>query len=185
MASNRRNSNGNLYRILVFPAWLLYLIFRKPVFQWIAVVALAVWLCVMLLSALSGPVKHRSHRKAEKKPASAKQSAPFMKTVKQRENDDLQPEEFLERRDIRDWYYGSGGDLLSNLIDDLNAQGHKSLIIHEDGTVCIRTGSDIKQVETIDGFPPRSTWDLLRTLLREDEIITQVAPDGLELAWQT
>ncbi len=270
MASNRRNSNGNLFRVLVFPAWILYLIFRKPAFQWLAVVAVAVWLCVMLISAMSESAKRRKHRRSARqlatmrdgRPANQKredaspeselnllretnldisqalkrsfpaaswswQQRPSVNDLKRGgtwriltantdpfngadvtikpdgdiviaylqtawsetpavdpQNDDLQSDELLKRVDVKSWYQSGAADYLSELIDDLNAQGVKSLFIREDGSLWIRSGGNDMPIDTLDDFPPRSAWDTLSRLMSEDNIAATVEPDCLRLAWQ-
>lgn len=47
--------------------------------------------------------------------------------------DDLTQEDLLERVDVRTWYRDQGEQVLCQMIDDLNTQGHKKLLIKEDG----------------------------------------------------
>lgn len=98
-------------------------------------------------------------------------------------DDDLKPEDVMERMDVAAWYSETGVNVLGALIDDLNAQGHRRLIIHEGGEVCVTNGSELQTVDRIKGFPPRMTWGTFCDLLKEDDITAQVQPDGLSLAW--
>lgn len=76
MANFRQSTNGSLFRILVTPAVLLCVIFRKPVFQWIAVTALGAWLLILLVSALKRSAAKRKRKRAEKKLAKLSTKAP-------------------------------------------------------------------------------------------------------------
>ena len=66
MANNRQSTNSYLFRIIVTPAVLLCVIFRKQVFQWIAASAIAVWLMIVLISALKRSGGRKKHRHTEK-----------------------------------------------------------------------------------------------------------------------
>ena len=67
MANYRQSTNSSLFRILVTPAVLLCVIFRKPIFQWIAVAAIAIWLLIQLILALKRSGKRRKQKRSEKK----------------------------------------------------------------------------------------------------------------------
>ena len=269
MAKNRQSTNSNLFRILVYPAVLLCVIFRKPVFQWIAVSALAIWLLILLISALRRSGTRRKCRRSERKLARLRsnvtadtlpetelserelflirqiniriteqlketypmvswvwlrrptseelcaggawriqtsntepfnygevsisklgkisitmlQATPLGEAAEFSETDDLTQDELQERPDLKRWYLDEGGQIIGNMIDDLNTQGHKKLIIHEDGEVCIRSASGMKTVDTLRYFPPRMDWSEFCQLLSEDEITATIEPDGLLLSW--
>ena len=53
MAVIRRRRSATLFRYLVVPTLLLCAIFRKPIFQWIAVGAAAIWLLLELWSLIA------------------------------------------------------------------------------------------------------------------------------------
>ena len=98
-------------------------------------------------------------------------------------DDDLKPEEMLERVDVKSWYFEHGEIILAQMIDELNTQGHKELLIREDGDVVITTSGIEQVVERIKGFPPRMVWEDFCQLLKEDEINASVQSNGLALAW--
>ena len=105
--------------------------------------------------------------------------------VEQPAEDDteLKPGEELDRTDALTWYTEYGGNLLAGMIDDLNAQGHKKLTIHEDGEVFIKaSGKDIA-VDKLEWFLPRIAWSEFVTLLKEDGISASEEAAGLTLAW--
>lgn len=99
------------------------------------------------------------------------------------DSNDLEEDELLERLDVKSWYLTEGETILSRMIDDLNAQGHRKLIIREDGEVVIRASGADQTVDTIKNFPPRLAWDEFCNVLREDEITATIQPDGLMLSW--
>ena len=269
MANHRQSTNGSLFRILVTPAVLLCVIFRKPVFQWIAVTALAVWLLILLASALKRSATKRKRRRSEKKLAKISSKAPIeapqevetpeselflirqiniriTEQLKQTypmvswiwirrpstselcsggtwriqtsntepfnygevaisrlgkisitmlqatplgeagevlDADDLSQDEMLDRKDVKAWYFEAGEQILGEMIDDLNSQGHRRLIIHDDGEVFVESSGVMQAVSTVRDFPPRTAWEEFTQLLSEDEITATVRPEGLMLAW--
>ena len=85
--------------------------------------------------------------------------------------------------DVKSWYFGHGEIILAQMIDELNTQGHKALLIKEDGDVVITSSGTEQVVERIKGFPPRMVWEDFCQLLKEDEITASVQSNGLALAW--
>ena len=64
MAKVRRMKTSTLFRFLVAPALLLCAILRKPIFQWIAVAAVGIWLAVMIVQAVGTlPKRVKRNRK--------------------------------------------------------------------------------------------------------------------------
>lgn len=278
MARIRRMKSFTLFRILVVPSMLLCAIFRAPVFQWIAVAAVLIWLAVVIVQsirpvkerakqaipALDGKIEQAESPKTEQSPepavaaeemtpesrlflirqvnyriteqlkanypmvawlwvkrpeaeqlckggvfrirtsntdpfnygevemdASGRLTITMLQAISLKdtaesaaeEKDDLRQEELLERVDVKDWYRSTGEDLICQMIDNLNTQGHKKLLIKEDGQVVILAGGKEQPVELIQDFPPRMAWDDFCQLLREDEIHATVQQDGLLLAW--
>ena len=100
------------------------------------------------------------------------------------EPEDLTDAELLERVDVKAWYQEQGEQVLSQIIDNLNTQGHRQILIKEDGAVCITTSSaEELVVDSVLNFPPRKTWTEFCQLLSEDEITASVKPEGLLMAW--
>lgn len=68
MVKYRQSNASILFRIIVAPATVLCMVFRKPVFQWITVAALALWLLILLIGWLKSRAGKRgeSRRKARK-----------------------------------------------------------------------------------------------------------------------
>lgn len=97
--------------------------------------------------------------------------------------DDLAQEDLLERMDVKAWYTSQGEDALCQMIDDLNTQGHKRLLIKEDGNVVIEIEGKEETIELLKDFPPRMMWDDFCQLLKEDEITASIQAEGLVLTW--
>lgn len=98
--------------------------------------------------------------------------------------EDLAETELLSRVDVKAWYQEQGEQVLSQIIDNLNTQGHREILIKEDGAVCIKTSNaDELVVDSVLNFPPRKTWGEFCQLLSEDEITASVKPEGLRMAW--
>ena len=89
----------------------------------------------------------------------------------------------LDRLDVKTWYRNEGEAVLSRMIDDLNTQGHRKLMIHEDGEVIVTASGTELTVDTIRNFPPRMAWEEFCQVLKEDEITAVVKPEGLQLSW--
>lgn len=97
--------------------------------------------------------------------------------------DDLAQEDILERMDVKAWYQTQGESILCQMIDDLNTQGHKRLLIKDNGDVVIEIAGKEESVELLKDFPPRMVWDDFCQLLKEDEITASIQTEGLLLTW--
>lgn len=99
------------------------------------------------------------------------------------EDEDLRQEEMLERPDAEKWYLELGQDLLGQVIDDLNSQGHKKMLVREDGGVCVQQNGIAQTIQTIRDFPPRLSWDKFCEVLAKDEIKAEPSAEGLQMSW--
>ena len=63
------------------------------------------------------------------------------------ENSDLEEDEIIERVDVKTWYQDEGEKIISRMIDDLNAQGHRKLTIRENGEAYITASGTEEMVE--------------------------------------
>lgn len=99
------------------------------------------------------------------------------------QNEDLTEAEQLDRTEARTWYSEYGSEVLASIIDGLNPQGHKHLVIHEDGEIFIKSGSKDVAVNKLEWFLPRLAWTEISNLLREDDITATVEDQGLALSW--
>lgn len=98
-------------------------------------------------------------------------------------DEDLKEQDILDRSDVKQWYTKKGIAILSELIDELNVQGHKRLIIKENGEVFVMTSGEQQSIDTIPDFPPRPAWDDLCVLAREDDISVEVNNQELAVSW--
>lgn len=103
--------------------------------------------------------------------------------LEQSATEDLQPGEILDRVDVREWFSKTGEDFLIATIDELNVQGHKKLLIRDNGEVLVKVNDEETVVDTIQGLPPRMSWDEFCKLLKEDDIMTSIQPEGLCMSW--
>lgn len=103
--------------------------------------------------------------------------------VQPKSDEDLEEKDILSRSDVKQWYTETGIALLSVLIDELNVQGHKRLVIHENGDVLVTVEGKEQAVDTIPDFPPRPAWDDLCVLAREDDISAEVRGQELAVSW--
>ena len=97
--------------------------------------------------------------------------------------DDLADGELLHRVDVKGWYASTGEQILASIVDNLNSQGHHSVLVKDDGSVVIQQSGTEEPVEKVQGFPPRMVWDEFCQLLKEDNYQATVQPSGLLLAW--
>ena len=111
----------------------------------------------------------------------------LLKTVTAASKDDdsdLEEHELLDRVDVKEWYEGEGERVITAMIDNLNTQGHRTLLIRENGEVYVELDAGNNQkVECIQNFPPRMVWEEICQTLKEDESTASIKPDGLALAW--
>lgn len=271
MAVIRQTKTATLFRCLVTPSLLVCAIFHKPIFQWVALGAAAIWLVVAIAESIGKRQRRKKKAKSIKQlaalnaPAEAVQEGPMSATPENElflirqinyriteqlkesypmiawlwvkrpattelcnggtwrirltnadpfnygeveisqtgqltitllqaialkeakidsvESFDLSQEEILDRPDVRAWYREHGEKVLSEMIDDLNTQGHKKLLVKDDGTVVIESAGTEQYVDSLRDFPPRLAWPDFCQLLSEDEIQASVKPEGLLLAW--
>ena len=76
MAMNSRMNSWTLMKILVVPCLFLCAIFKHPAFQWIACVALAIWVCFMLANVIRLRLKKREKAAAPATKATDKDALP-------------------------------------------------------------------------------------------------------------
>lgn len=103
--------------------------------------------------------------------------------LEQSATEDLQPGEILDRVDVREWFSKTGEDFLITTIDELNVQGHKKLLVRDNGEVLVKVNGEDRIVDIIQGLPPRMTWDEFCKLLKEDDIVASIQPEGLCMSW--
>ena len=264
MAEKGRISSWSVFRIILLPCMFLCTITKKPVFQWLALAALLLWVAIEIIRLISSARKKRNSKgKLEKKAARRKKSDrknsednslllqvnyriteqlkatypdaawlwtakpsqeelkhggtwrislqntdPFNfaeitlrnsgamqidlmqvtslhKTAKEPDPDenDLTPGEILNRFDVQEWYNEIGEEALCDIVDELNTQGYKQLRISEDGDVTITAKGGERCFAAIDRFPPKTVWEDLCMLLRQDDIKASISGSQIAIAW--
>lgn len=262
MAGKSRISTWSVMRIIVLPCLLLFSIFKKPIFQWIALCVLLAWLVLELGRIVASSIKgrkpwKRSRSKRAKtgpEPESAEvpdnslmlkvnyriterlkdtypdvtwlwtdrpcsdalkrggtwrislenadpfnfaeislrssgamsislmQVIPLYEAENTPEPDgsDLDASELLDRFDVRKWYTEKGERELCGIVEELNTQGFRRLMIRESGEVVIGPSGSERSFGTLASFPPKTSWADLCVLMREDDL--QASVDGAQLA---
>ena len=266
VAEKGRISSWSVFRIILFPCMLLCTITKKPVFQWIALGALIIWVSVEIGHLIaraakrkrSGTTRAAGRTRARKKrgrslyddkslflqvnyriteqlntsypdvtwlwinkPDSEEirsggtwrislqnadpfnyaevslQSSGAMEidlmqvlplgevpvSAPEPDSSDLKEDEILPRFDVRKWYSDIGETVLCGIVEELNTQGFKQLRISESGDVRISSIGGEKSFTEIGSFPPKSAWDELCSLLREDDLRATVSGSQIAIAW--
>ena len=92
----------------------------------------------------------------------------------------MEEHELLDRVDVKEWYEGEGERVITAMIDNLNTQGHRTLLIRENGEVYVELDAGNNQkVECIQNFPPRMVWEEICQTLKEDEISILVPKESV------
>ena len=85
--------------------------------------------------------------------------------------------------DPESWYSLIGKPLLTELIGDLQARGHRKLFINEAGEIFIYANNTPEIKDTFQHFPPRDYWAALMDIFTRDELKAVETNDTLELSW--
>ena len=85
--------------------------------------------------------------------------------------------------DPESWYSLIGKPLLTELIGDLQARGHRKLFINEAGEIFIYANNTPEIKDTFQHFPPRDYWAALMDIFTLDELKAVETNDTLELSW--
>ena len=85
--------------------------------------------------------------------------------------------------DPESWYSLIGKPLLTELIGDLQARGHRKLFINEAGEIFIYANNTPEIKDTFQHFPPRDYWAALMDIFTRDELKALETNDTLEVSW--
>ena len=86
--------------------------------------------------------------------------------------------------DPESWYSLIGKPLLTELIGDLQARGHRKLFINEAGEIFIFDNNNNPEIkDTFQHFPPRDYWAALTEIFHRDELKAKETGNTLELSW--
>lgn len=82
--------------------------------------------------------------------------------------------------DVSVWYDAKGKALLTDIINELNAKGSKSLTICEDGNVIIGEG---ESVGVLPAFPTKNLWTKLSEIIEGEGLKIVQNETSLEIGW--
>ncbi len=81
------------------------------------------------------------------------------------------------------WYEKHGRVVLESLISDLNSRGYNSLVIKEDGKICIRQGDKEIKKSLFENMPAKTYWERLLKVFQGEGIAAQIVNNNIELSW--
>ena len=76
-----------------------------------------------------------------------------------------------------------GRKVLDDLIYDLNSRGYSSLIIKDNGDVCIRQGDVEKAQTSFKNLPEKHYWPRLLKVFEREGIAASMTDDAIALNW--
>lgn len=85
--------------------------------------------------------------------------------------------------DVKAWYELIGQRILETQITELNANGHNTLLIQENGDIVINRNKKVSYVASLESFPAKNYWDELVSVLEENELTAKIAGDTLRVSW--
>ena len=81
------------------------------------------------------------------------------------------------------WYDLQGRQILENLVADLNSRGHSSLIIRENGDICVQqAGTEVEQ-DKFKNFPAKAHWSGIAKVLEQAGLAASVEDNGIAVSW--
>lgn len=81
------------------------------------------------------------------------------------------------------WYDLQGRQVLENLVADLNSRGHSSLIILENGDICVwQDGAEVEQ-DKFKNFPAKMHWSGIAKVLENAGLAASVEDNGIAVSW--
>ncbi len=88
-----------------------------------------------------------------------------------------------KKTDPQVWYEQQGREILENLISDLNAFGHNSLYIRENGDVVIKQADQEITKHQFADFPKDMDWASLVKMLERTGVAGEVQDNGILVTW--
>ena len=87
--------------------------------------------------------------------------------------------------DPKIWYDANARQTLAHLVADLDSRGHSSLLLKEDGSICISPKGDGEEVSqgTLADFPPKDCWDKLAEILEQEGLAAAVQDSCIAVTW--
>lgn len=81
------------------------------------------------------------------------------------------------------WFEQQGRKVLDDLIYDLNSRGYSSLVIKDNGDVCIRQGDVEKAQTSFKNLPEKHYWPRLLKVFEREGIAASMTDDAIALNW--
>jgi len=81
------------------------------------------------------------------------------------------------------WYGIQGRKILEACIADLNSGGYSSLVIRENGDVCVRQAGGETVRDSFRNLPGKSVWQALARVIEKQGLSASVADGCIEVSW--
>lgn len=81
------------------------------------------------------------------------------------------------------WFEQQGRKVLDDLIYDLNSRGYSSLVIKDNGDICIRQGDVEKAQTSFRSLPEKHYWPRLLKVFEREGIAASMTDDAIALNW--
>jgi hypothetical protein len=80
--------------------------------------------------------------------------------------------------------YGiQGKKILENCVADLNSRGHASLIIRENGDICVRQAEGETVRDKFKNLPGKNAWQTLVKIIENQGLSASVTDDFIKISW--
>ena len=81
------------------------------------------------------------------------------------------------------WYEMSGKKVLEEVVSDLNSRSYESLLINEDGEICVQQNSENVAQTQLKGFPAKLYWPRLVEVLTGNGLAAEITEQGVQVSW--
>lgn len=81
------------------------------------------------------------------------------------------------------WYSIQGKEVLETCVADLNSRGHASLIINENGEICVRQADSEIVQKKLKNLPGKGLWNNLVKVLENEGLSASVVDNGIKVSW--
>lgn len=85
--------------------------------------------------------------------------------------------------DPETWYGIQGRNILEDCVADLHARGHASLIIKENGDVCVQQDNIETICDKFKNLPGKSVWQQLVRVIEKQGLSASVVNDCIKVSW--
>ena len=81
------------------------------------------------------------------------------------------------------WYEVQGRKVLEALMADLNSRGHSSLILNDNGDICIQQDNNEVTQEHLSNFPQKVYWPRLVQVFERNGLAAEITGKGIQVSW--